>query len=921
MSIIMKIIKQKGEDYVEYAPSLENILESVVYNPRFMKKWAKKMANGSYLRSLKGTLGIFQKITRAKLNDFNLSFIGQSHLDAAWLFPVLDTKLRAYKTFYKAIEHLEKYPFFTFSQTSPQYYQWIKAYSPQLWEKVKKHVSEGRFEPTGGMWIEPTLDECWGESLVRQRLYGQLFFLREFGKFPKVESLLDVFGFPYSLPQILVKSGATAFWTTKCTWNDTNMWPIANYIWRGVDGSEIFTHQYRFQFMALADLGLYLRTARFPKDEHKNKAINTNNTNQEIEELLDTNRLKDLGLFYGWGDGARGPLEIEIGFFKLLTELGHGKFTTTEKYFEEIRQKIEDKLLIWDDEMYLETHRGTKTTQVDIKHYHRLAEQWAAAAENLCTIVNIVSPKLVEYQKERVFEIWRRVLFNEFHDILPGSSIPEVYKLAIKELKGSINDAQNLIKDCMEFITPSKDEFIIYNPLSWVRSGYLSHENSLYYVQNIHPLSTQSINKQKSQVNPETWQNILETDTGFILENEFIKAEILKATGTLISLYYKPLQKELIKKSVSIRHVGAGLLAFREAPNFFHAWNIDPSYPSKRIPVYLIEPAKSIRDYMNLPQIEAKFKFARSRATIRYTLYPKESILRVSVHTDIKTPKIIVKYQIPLTIRSDEVTSEIPYASITRKRKKRTEMQKAKWEMNMQKWVDVSENNIGVTVVNNNRYGFAATPNSLYITLTRTPKQPTPGYFGTYRLVPPKDRPKYTDLKPYDFELGLIPHKGDWKAATAWQFGYEFNMPFINPAEFPKIIAQSPESEKKITSQKKTLTKLMQDNFKKPFVQSNKANILISAIKPSEWSGKEFEKNLGIKSFVWDGKSFIIRLVEQNGENCQVTISFADYMKIHRIEEVNLLEMNPEKPFELKGNTVNLNFHKFEIKTLRIVLK
>ena len=366
-----------------------------------------------------------------------------------------------------------------------------------------------------------------------------------------------------------------------------------------------------------------------------------------------------------------GPLEIEIGLFKLLTELGYGKFTTTEKYFEEIRLKLEDKLLIWDDEMYLETHRGTKTTQVDIKHYHRLAEQWAATAENLCTIVNVVSPKLVEYQKDSVFEIWRKVLFNEFHDILPGSSIPDVYKLAIKELKASINDAQNLIKDCMEIITPSKDEFIIYNPSSWARTGYLTHENSLYFIQNIHPFSAQSINKQKSLVNPETWQNIFETDTGFILENEFLKTEIMKVSGTITSLYYKPLQKELIKKSVSMSHVGAGLLVFREAPNFFHAWNIDPSYPSKIIPVYLIEPAKLSRNYMNIPQIEAKFKFGRSRATIRYALYPKESILRVSIHTDIKTPKIIVKYQLPLTIRSDEVTSEIPYASITRKRRKK----------------------------------------------------------------------------------------------------------------------------------------------------------------------------------------------------------------------------------------------------------
>lgn len=335
----------------------------------------------------------------------------------------------------------------------------------------------------------------------------------------------------------------------------------------------------------------------------------------------------------------------------------------------------------------------------------------------------------------------------------------------------------------------------------------------------------------------------------------------------------------------------------------------------------MVDQIKVVYNKMNIPQIEAKFKFKKSKATIKYTLQPKEQILRITIHTDIQTPKIMLKYQIPLTIKSYDVKAEIPYASISRKRQKRTEMEKAKWEMPMQKWIDVSEREYGITIVNNNRYGFAATPNSIYITLTRTPIHPDPKYFGTYRSIPKNIRPKFTDLKAYTFELGLIPHKGDSLSSNAWQSGYDFNIPIINPEQFPRVSAELESAEKKISSKKKPSMKLIQDNMKKSFVQSISQNILISVIKPSEWSGKEFEKIVSSKEYNWDCKSFILRLVEQNGENCQTTIKFAEYLKIHRVEEVNLLEMSPEKPMEIRTNTINMNFHKFEIKTLRVVLK
>ena len=279
-----KTIKQKNQVWTKYEPSLESFLDKIIYNPWTSNLREKNYKNGNLYRKIGGMRKILESMTKEKFSDFNFYFIAQSHLDAAWLFPVLDAKIRAYKTFYQAIKHIEQFPdFFTFSQTSPQYYSWIKHYSPELWKQVKKYVKIGKIEPVGGMWVEPTLDEVSGEALVRQRLFGQLWFQREFGKMPKVESLLDVFGFPHSLPQILVKSGATAFWTTKCSWNDTNKWPLANYMWRGCDGSQIFTHHFKLGDAAIIGLKDYKKMGRLPKPEYKQAILSSGLSNAKIE--------------------------------------------------------------------------------------------------------------------------------------------------------------------------------------------------------------------------------------------------------------------------------------------------------------------------------------------------------------------------------------------------------------------------------------------------------------------------------------------------------------------------------------------------------------------------------------------------------------------------------------------------------------
>ena len=224
-------MKRKTRRKAKKKVGFEMLMEKIVYNKSILKAWRKNMDKGSYYRYIKPLINGIQFFFPSDFKPYRMNFIAQSHLDAAWLWIKRDSIERTYMTFYKAVEHIERHPFFTFTQTSPQYYLWMKQYAPSLWEKMKKCIAEDRLEIIGGMWVEPDLNMPCGEALVRQRLYGMLFYQLNFGKMPKVESLLDAFGYPQQLPQILAKSGAESFWTTKCTWNEKNFWPFAYFWW------------------------------------------------------------------------------------------------------------------------------------------------------------------------------------------------------------------------------------------------------------------------------------------------------------------------------------------------------------------------------------------------------------------------------------------------------------------------------------------------------------------------------------------------------------------------------------------------------------------------------------------------------------------------------------------------------------------
>lgn len=899
----MKPIRQLHQDYIGLDLRLESVLDAMMYHPIHQRRRRKKYLNGKTLMVFRRLRGITRK-KYGKLTDLKLYACGVSHLDAAWLYPVVDTKERAFKTFYKAVEHCAEFPFFRFAMTSPQYYDWIRCYSPSLWAQVKELVKKGQIEITGGMWIEPDLDMPCGESLVRQRLYGQLFYLREFDKMPSMESLLDVFGFPWSIPQILLKSGAKTFWTTKCAGST----PFTFFKWRGLDGSEIFTFQFTYNWDALSSTENFRRKSRFPASQHNHAIASSHNSRQEIESWF-SKVPKDFNhhfpLFYGIGDGGRGPMEVEIMFADTLMQLHHGYHITQHEYMN-IAQKVQgDRYFIWNDEMFLHMHHGTKTTQSEIKHLHRRAEVWIIAAEKLATILGIGAPRKFNLGKAEWFGIWQKILFNEFHDILPGSSIPDVYILAKKELADAGIAAQNWISSILRNISVKNGEILVYNPFNWVRSEYCEYNGQLGYISEVLPLSVQKILLTDFLTKNKT-QTIQESKDKFILENQWIRATVLKAGGHLYSLIYKPLNYDLLEPAYSLHNQGSGFRAFHDNPRSrWKAWDIDKQYHLHRFNIIPMGNAQITARPNGEQVIRITYNCQHSQFTIDFGLRSLEPFLRLWIHTEMQDNQMMVKYFLPINLVSEDVTSEIPYGVISRKRIKRTDGEKLKWETAMQQWLDISDSTVGLTVANNNRYGFSATRRGIYLTLSRTAEYPgiSPLY-GSTRLIPPKKRPKYTDLGSFDYEFALIPHDGSWKSNHTWQYAFNFNLP---------LICASGITENETSTEQEACKDQEASLF-----ECSSSNILVGALKPSEWIGKEFSQLPYPADWQWDGRSFICRLVEQEGMSTQCVLKFNSAIRVTRVEEIDLLEMQPLS-IVLKDSThCMLNFSPFEIKTLRI---
>ncbi|MCK4641912.1 MAG: alpha-mannosidase, partial [Candidatus Marinimicrobia bacterium] len=693
------------------------------------------------------------KLDFEELNEFSkeikkdtLHLIGQSHIDMAWLWRWPETIDVCRRTYQSALNFFDEEPEYKYIQSTAQAFLWMEERHPELFKAIQKKVREKRFFIVGGMWIEPDLNIPNGESLVRQFLFGKRYFREKFGVDCVVGYTPDTFGYTWMLPQILEKAGFKFFVTTKIRWNDTTEFPYHLFWWQSPDGSKVLTS---FPFRLNDGLDL---------DENANDLFEYKKQN-----------LNDVPILYGIGDHGGGPTRQHFAKIKKMQNLAvypTAYHNDLRSYMERVERKYTD-LPVWNDELYLEYHRGTITTQGLIKKRNRLSEIWLEEAEKLAVFSGM------DYPQADLEEAWKQALFNQFHDILPGSSIPEVYIDANEFYDRVEETTQKIIKSGMHTIAEKIETkgkglpVVVFNPLSWNRTDLVSldvpggiaineivdsrnrkyafqqNDNQVMLIaadvpQNGYKTFWMRKGNPKKKIN-----SLVVTETA--LENAYFRIEINPDNGNICSMYDKVKRREVFAKEQE----GNVLQFFEDKPDRYGAWNIGytgKEWQTEKVEKVEIPESGPVRAILRYTRV-----FRNSRFIQDYIIY--RDIPRLDIHTyaDWNEHHILLKAAFPVNVKTDEATYEIAYGTIQRTTQPETEAEKAKWEVSAHKFVDLSEPDYGVSLLNDCKYGHDIVGNMIRITLLRSPLTPDPierpeGYVNPY-----------ADMGEHEFVYSLYP--------------------------------------------------------------------------------------------------------------------------------------------------------------------
>ena len=696
------------------------------------------------------------------LKQRSLNLLGHAHLDMAWFWTVSETWQIANNTFTSVLNLQKEYSELTFGHSTSCLYEWIECNEVEQFKAIQAAVKEGRWEILGGMWVEPDVNLVQGESLVRQLLYGQKYLEDKFGSPTQVAWLPDSFGFTWQLPQIFKLSGIKYFVTGKLHWNDTNKFPHGLFNWRSPDGTEIVT------LISPPNVAGVMDTDPVIMSKYT--------LNWEAQTGL-----KDAFWLPGVGDHGGGPtrdmLEIQrrwqkSSFFPTLN------FTTSLEYLERIDKS---SLPSWSDELYLEFHRGCYTTQAKQKKYNRYCETLLYQAELWSSLVCLLGISK-EYPHLLLEEAWKKVLFNQFHDILPGTSITEVFTEADKMWQEVITVGENILNKALNSLAaqiiiptpphPQAKAILIFNSLNSLRSElitlpgnwtvsnlqgdsllcqYSSSGDLLFLAENIPPLGYSLY--WLSPTRPDT-PNLSES-LSYILDNGLVRVAVNQTTGNIDSIYDLYNQQEIISG------VGNEIQAFQDKGQYWDAWNIDPDYAK-----YPLEATKLVSiEYLEAGPLRWRIrvgrKFRQSLFTQDYILISGSPILNIATRVDWQEEHILIKASFPLNLQSDVVSYEIPCGTLQRPSSSKNPQDTAKWEVPALRWASMYDDllDYGVSLLNDCKYGYDASNNIMRLTLLRASRWPD----------------ATADIGIHEFNYAIYPHQGNWQQARTWQHGLEYN--------------------------------------------------------------------------------------------------------------------------------------------------
>lgn len=770
---------------------------------------------------------------------------GHSHIDVAWLWRIQESERKCARTYANNLALMDVYPEFTFTQSQAILYDMVKKNYPELYERIKEKVKNGQWNIVGNTWVECDTNIASGESMIRQLLYGREFFLKDFGVSSDTYWLPDCFGFSHALPQIIKKSGMKYFITTKLLNQDTNRFPHTLFKWKGHDGSEILALNQRSHYQG----------------DYDPAQVHNASYNNDLKGVMKTG----FGMF-GYGDGGGGSTYRMLENAKRLknfpglpkTRMGH-----PQEYFAEA-EKIREELPTYNDELYYENHRGTYTSQSFIKKGNR-------QSEFLLTRIEMAKVFSGGYDVETLKDMWLKLLTNQFHDILPGTSIHEAMedcRVAFNELLKEANETyDNALSDLTKKIAVKEDGVIVWNMLSQENTfpvtvkgnkalGNTSRtftkdgaEYTEFIAENVPAMGYKFF----PYFENEKAENVKITDS--VIENEILRVEYDK-NGILTSIFDKENNRETLN--------GKGNLISIFVDKCVHetAWNLEQNYEKKK---WVLEKAESVEIIESSPLravLRVVRKFNKSTITQDIILYKGSRQLMFETTVDWQERDKVMKAAFDVDILNTEATFEAAHGAIKRPTHRNSSFDAARFEQCAHKWADLSEGDYGVSILNDCKYGYDILDSRMRITLLRAPTCPD----------------RLGDLGINTFTYSYYPHKGTWQTGGTVTEAFRLNVPL-------KAIPVSVQDGN------------LPESYS--FISCDNDDIVIDTVKTAQ-----------------DGNGTILRLYQSRRVRGERTLTIN--LPFTKIIETNLMEVD-EKEVSFCGDKLTFNIKPFEVKTYRIL--
>jgi len=775
-------------------------------------------------------------------SSFTVSAVGHAHIDTAWLWTVDETKRKCARSFSSAVRMMDRYPSYHFACSQAQQLAWMKERYPGLYSTIKTCIRRGQFHPVGGTWIEPDCNLPSGESLVRQFLLGQRFFEREFGHRSRVFWNPDVFGYTPALPQIMKLAGVEYFLTQKLSWNDTNKLPFSTFLWEGIDGTRVLTH--------------------FPPADNYNCTLDAGEVHKSHVKNKDVDRSADSYLLFGYGDGGGGPTEVMLDRLALLDgveSLPRIECRGPEEFFDRLVASTRNPVT-WTGELYLEAHRGTYTSQAKCKRDNRRCEESLHDTEFLAAVVR-ARGLTSNYPRAELTRLWELTCLNQFHDILPGSSIPEVYVDAAREHADILASSARLRCDALAALGldlqpttsfASQLRVLTVNTLGFSRREVVTLPDGPAFVEA--PSMGYAITPVVRITRDPVSVTLAADCSSAVLENALVRAE-LDACGRLVSLFDKRHGREAIAAGA----IGNQFVLFADTPKDWEAWDVDLNHlDHRRLVGVPVPPLRVVASHPLEGAIEVHLNLSE-KSSIRQIIRLTAESPRLDFDTEVEwhEDQQFLKVEFPLAIRSDYATYEMQHGHVRRPTHFNTSWDYARFEVCAHRWADLSDASWGVALLNDCKYGYACHSQTLRLSLLRAPRWPDPNC----------DRGKHA------FRYALFPHAASPQASGVVAAAAAFNQPLHSV-----LTTEQPRAES--------------------FFSVDNPAIVIDTVKLAE-----------------DSDALIVRLYESTGAPQRATLQTP--VSYTWAERVNILEDALDR-ISVGPDGIPLALRAFELLTIRL---